>query len=267
MSKYTRHYPEIKEHWDTNIEFIKSSVINFDNGNEKEARRIALALRILFHETARSKSIYNQIDGKLAFKSAANIYSPANLVSSWNLLALSMGPEGIKYIPNLDQQTRNFYMMFEDWWHEIIFDDKKNLFSRKDIILFVANKDGGAHLDPEIPEKYAQLEINNSLGFTDENGNKPQNNPIYQSIRVIAQEVMDSLELCSKGNLLKSVQNEHKVEMRYRDASGNERYPWSSTEFTYSVETAAIVEKDKKSKRRLYNLKYGSMKSVSFIGE
>lgn len=32
------------------------------------------------------------------------------------------------------------------------YDNKNNKFSRKDIILSVANKDGGAHVDPELEE-------------------------------------------------------------------------------------------------------------------
>lgn len=35
--------------------------------------------------------------------------------------------------------------MFNDWWNEIIFDDKKNKFTRRDIVTYVANQDGGAH--------------------------------------------------------------------------------------------------------------------------
>lgn len=32
--------------------------------------------------------------------------------------------------------------MFNDWWNEIIFDDKKNKFTRRDIVTYVANQDG-----------------------------------------------------------------------------------------------------------------------------
>lgn len=32
--------------------------------------------------------------------------------------------------------------MFNDWWNEINFDDKKNKFTRRDIVTYVANQDG-----------------------------------------------------------------------------------------------------------------------------
>ena len=62
--------------------------------------------------------------------------------------------------------------MFNDWWNEIIFDDKKNKFTRHDIVTYVANQDGGAHVDSELDESYATLTKMNSLGWTDYNGNK-----------------------------------------------------------------------------------------------
>jgi hypothetical protein len=72
------------------------------------------------------------------------------------------------------------------------FDDKKNKFTRRDIVTYVANQDGGAHVDPELDESYATLTKMNSLGWTDYNGNKPLNNPAYQAIRTIANEVWNA---------------------------------------------------------------------------
>ena len=45
MSKYRRSFQEIHEHWGDQIEFIQESINAFDNGNEKEARRIATSIR------------------------------------------------------------------------------------------------------------------------------------------------------------------------------------------------------------------------------
>jgi len=42
----------------------------------------------------------------------------------------------------------------------------KNVFTRKDIICFVANQDGGAHVDMKLDGKYAELRKLNSLGWT-----------------------------------------------------------------------------------------------------
>ena len=39
----------------------------------------------------------------------------------------------------------------------------------------------------------------NSLGWTDYNGNKPLNNPAYQAIRTIANEVLYSIAISASG--------------------------------------------------------------------
>ena len=89
--------------------------------------------------------------------------------------------------------------MFNDWWNEIIFDDKKNKFTRRDIVTYVANQDGGAHVDPELDESYATLTKMDSLGWTGYNVNKPLNNPAYQAIRTIANEVLYSIAISASG--------------------------------------------------------------------
>lgn len=62
MSKYRRSFQEIYEHWGDQIEFIEESINAFDKGNEKEARRIATAIRVMLHETPNSLSIYKQLE-------------------------------------------------------------------------------------------------------------------------------------------------------------------------------------------------------------
>lgn len=109
-------------------------------------------------------------------------------MTSWTLLALHLGSDGIQYLPNIiyDKDSRYFCYTFDDWWNEVIFDDKSNVFTRKDIILFVANNDGGAHVDPELKESFFLLSKQNSLGFVYNFDQAPENNPIYQATRSIA---------------------------------------------------------------------------------
>lgn len=71
-------------------------------------------------------------------------------------------------IPHLDDASPDIfgYVNFDEYWNRVIFvDQKKNTFTRKEIILAVANQDGGAHVAPEIDEKYKQLAKENSLGL------------------------------------------------------------------------------------------------------
>lgn len=163
MGKYKLKYNDLKEHWDDQIDFIQNSIKIFDEGNEKEARRISTSLRVLFHQTKTSKSLLKQLKLPITLYSSGGLYTPSNLISSWILLSMKLSHEGIYYCPDYNN-TRTFFLKFEDWWNEIIFDDKENYFTRKDIILSIANQDGGTHVDPYMKESFAKFTKYNSLG-------------------------------------------------------------------------------------------------------
>lgn len=56
---------------------------------------------------------------------------------------------------------------FEMWWtHPVVKDVDGTLFSRKDFVLALVDKEGGAHVDPEIEESYNKIANFNSLGWT-----------------------------------------------------------------------------------------------------
>lgn len=238
--------------WDEEIETLRNTCKIFDNGDEKMARYLAVILRVLFHETSHSKSLWKQVKQykNLYFYSLSGIYSPANLLSSWTLLMMEMGNEGIRYLANFEAE-RTYFFTFEDWWNEIIFDDKQYVYTRKDIVLFVANQDGGAHVDPEIEEKFAKLKYKNSLGWVDQLGNKPLNNPMYQAIRVMAEEILISIRIFQQKFKSRKCLNNREMEMRYKDK--NRRYKWSRTDISASEETIEIVKKDRMEARKLYS--------------
>lgn len=267
MAKYKLSDKELLEHWEDQIEFIRSSIENFDNGNDNESRRIATSLRILFHQTDQSKSLLKQLKFPIIFYSSGGLYTPSNLLSSWTLLSMEMGSKGLYYRPSDDDSshsTRTFFLRFEDWWNEIIFDDKNNFFTRKDIVLFVANQDGGAHVDPSMKESFAKLVKYNSLGWVDGMGNYPQNNPIYQAIRVIANEVLTSNNLFKTGMKNRFEQKEKDFEMRFVDS--NKRYKWSNTEINKSEETQQIVEKHKVEPRKIYIQEFSNGEKKEYVG-
>ena len=82
MSKYRLNRNELTEHWNNQINFIKKSIIEFDKGDENEAQRIALNLRVLFHNTNHSKSLYSQLNHHICFLSIGTFYTPSNLIST-----------------------------------------------------------------------------------------------------------------------------------------------------------------------------------------
>ena len=122
-----------------------------------------------------------------------------------------------------------------------------------------------AHVDPELDESYATLTKMNSLGWTDYNGNKPLNNPAYQAIRTIANEVLYSIAISASGLKNRKKQKGKEFEMRIVDNFGR-RYKWSKTEITCSLETMELVFQDKVEKRTLYIDEYKNGSKVEYVG-
>ena len=85
---------------------------------------------------------------------------------------------------------------FQPWWTQPVFRDKtRRTFTRRDIILSVADQDGGAHVDPVLEEGYHQLSRDNYLAWTigDPNGKRPAGNPVPAAVRQITYETLKSL--------------------------------------------------------------------------
>lgn len=88
-------------------------------------------------------------------------------------------------------------MPFADWWNAPASRDLKGrVLSRAEIVLAVANKDGGAHVDPELDEPYAELSRSNALGFYGGTAEKlePLSEPERVIVRQIAHELLKTLK-------------------------------------------------------------------------
>ena len=86
---------------------------------------------------------------------------------------------------------------FDTWWNEVVFVDKKGReMSRKDLILSVADQDGGAHVDPVLNESYAELSRRNSLAWRTKGsqGDVPIEGAEKAAIRQISHEVLKTFE-------------------------------------------------------------------------
>lgn len=148
---------------------------SYDAGNIIVAKSIATTIRVLVHDTANSHSLLGQLGMKTKkFYDTALFLDDdsisADVVRVGSFCGLAGIGVGIKenFVPFLDDApTKIFgYVDFNDYWNRVIFiDQQSNSFTRKEIILAVANQDGGAHVDPRIEEKYKKLAHDNALGW------------------------------------------------------------------------------------------------------
>jgi len=193
-------------HLKNQIAFLTNSARSYDKGFEAEAIRLAIAIRILVHDTSESKSLLTQLNKKdILFYDTASVFDPSNLIAHIGLVMIRMkGGMGIstgEYLAGLDDippNKLNKKAPFNDWWNKIVIvDSDRNQFTRKSLILNVANKDGGAHVDSTLDEEYVALSRFNSMSWKIVVGGieSPfKNRPELASIRQMTHEVLKTLK-------------------------------------------------------------------------
>jgi len=177
----------------------------FDGGAEGEAKRLATVLRVLLHDRRRSASLLGQlgVKGRISFVDTAQPIHPHNLMATPGLVMMRIGADGGSYVAPLaggmPERYRNPNKPFGPWWNEPVTKDAAGrLFSRKDYVLTVSNKEGGAHVDHTLDGAYAALTKGNSLGWVyssgdDDDARPMERNPAFASVRQVAFEVSRTL--------------------------------------------------------------------------
>jgi hypothetical protein len=192
---------EIEKELKDQIDLMKISCKAYDEGLKAAAKHLALNLRILLHHHRNSNTLLYQL-GLLSiqFFDSAGPVNPNNLLSTCNLIVTRLGSDGAEYMAAVQAGGGPFpgrWLRFQDWWENIvILDNKQQRFNRKELVLHVADTDGGAHVDPELDKAYWELSRLNSLGWVFNNGGGtiPLNDPVLPCIRQITHEVFMTLE-------------------------------------------------------------------------
>jgi hypothetical protein len=189
---------DLQEHLEEQLQFLEASAEAFDRGFEAEAKRLAVTIRVLVHDTPNSRSVLGQLGMKgCPFVDTAEPLDPDNFAPYSGLVAVLGNLQGAKYVPFLDDILHtNRTMPFEEWWAISVFiDGKRRKFSRGELVLTAANQDGGAHVDPGLNGQYEALSKKNAMGvwFAACAKTGPMANPERAAIRQIAHELLKTL--------------------------------------------------------------------------
>jgi hypothetical protein len=187
------------------INFLERSSASYDAGFEDEAKRLAVVIRVLCHDSSKSTSLLSSLKMKtINFYDTALAYSPSNMMPYIGLVMMRISAQdGGAYVSPLDggpptrSQTRK--IPFNVWWSGVfVLKDRNNqTFNRKDLVLNLADKEGGAHIDPNLNDEYANLAKFNSLGwkvFRNDISENFKNSPVLPCVRQIAHEVLKTLK-------------------------------------------------------------------------
>ncbi|CAM3837729.1 hypothetical protein [Deinococcus frigens] len=211
---------DLENHLREQLHFLEASCTSFDAGHVMEHKRIAQTLRILLFDgnpskrkhTRQTRSLLNHlgVKEKLTYINTADPFDENNLAPHTGLLLIQEIDGRIAYTASLDTHIaiRNPRTSFQLWWDEIVLRQADMPFpppkfrqhdrialTRGDIIKSVADQDGGAHIDSELNEPYANLAHQDALGYfgirssAEGTEHHPLGNPIPPTLRQIALEV------------------------------------------------------------------------------
>lgn len=205
MGRIARTIDDLNNELVTQLDFLLKSCYAFDEGDYIEAKRISSILRILLKDKGSSISLLGQLNRKVEFYSYA--YKVDGDISlQQNYLVCILGNAVHEYLPNfISEGIKKELLPFNDWWTQIVISDEiNNEFTRENIILSMAEQDGGSHVDPSINDDYFKLTRENSQmafyaigdfsqGFPDvfpKEALKSRIPPVWHTIRQIAHEVL-----------------------------------------------------------------------------
>jgi hypothetical protein len=197
MSVVIQSDDELRRHLEEHIGFLKTSAELYDKGNLAEAKRLAVSLRVLLHDTPASKSLLGQLGMKGEPFCDTASGRPRTVITSYaGLVGMSFMGGPSKFVPHLNSGSHRF-LPFDQWWNApVIVDSKQREISRKRLVLAVCNKDGGAHVDPELDDIYADLSRSNSMRRLRSAGAgwEPIIGVEHASVRQVAHEVLRTLD-------------------------------------------------------------------------
>lgn len=200
---------QLSERFDEQKRLLELHCESYDDGEEVMALSIACAIRVFVHDTRRSTSLLTHIGKKSSdFLSTSNRSEgpvQLGLVRRINVGVRDGRGGEAKYWPLCDERhfpspTESSLLSFENWWTEDVFKSQSHSLSRRDLVLFVANRDGGAHVDGDVDLRYDAFRKSwsggSSLVGTGSGSVRGYDNiPTYPGVRQIGYELLHSSSL------------------------------------------------------------------------
>ncbi len=198
-NRVVRSREDLKEELRDQLDLLRVSCTAYDNGVEAAGKTIATILRVLLYSHKQSRGLLDQLgyrSGK--FISSCEDFDESNIAPRPTILTMNVTKTAVKWEPRActDPHCRESRKLpFTEWWSEtIVLDGKRRRFTRMDLVMHVADTDGGAHVDPGLDDSYMDLTRGNSIGYKFGDQAIPfVGRPVLACMRQIAHEVIATL--------------------------------------------------------------------------
>lgn len=188
-----------------NLGYIRKSCTAYDNGDIAEAKRILTPMRVLFHNPKKDCLLHKMgVLNHIRLFTPDNYTGPKNLLTESQLVHLKMTATGEvgktatgmkgEVLPALEGGLRK-KVPYDQWWHEIVLDDKKgHKMTRKQIVCDCCNKEGITHTDKST-NRFQAIAKEHSMNWVfNFNGQEwPAENFMWATARQMGHEVLRSL--------------------------------------------------------------------------
>jgi hypothetical protein len=136
-------------------ELLKDAVDGYYAGSEAKANDVAIRIRTLVHDTSSSHALLSLLDADYLELDIYHKPTTPNQVFSLKQ-GIRMSGDGKSEIIRTDFSSPDYTLVpLKRWWTEEYLVMWKIRSSKKQVVLAVCNKDGGAHVDPEVPASHA----------------------------------------------------------------------------------------------------------------
>lgn len=153
------------------MEFLRTSLCTFYDGKFAESVRIATIIRVLVHETGRSKPLLKQalpngLDLPILDHAGEK---PGEKAIFRFAVSVRMGPT---IAPAVDLVSSHHSLStIGAWWNAEVFTFRSQVntqlvYTRKRVVLILADTEGGAHVDPDENPDYARLLTDSPISFS-----------------------------------------------------------------------------------------------------
>jgi len=189
--KITKRKDEFEEDLKDELLNLKHFCDIYDKGNISIYKQMALTFRKIFYDSNSSTSLLSQLGIKKNIKLLSQCSGKSSIKGEIFFMGMGIIENG-EYVPNFLKGAVKKYITVKDYLEEIVFIFEEKEYSRFDVFKVVADKDGGAHYDRELPEKYLLLK---NISFKIPFIGVTLNNIVGTILRQMSFEILNSPDL------------------------------------------------------------------------
>lgn len=160
LNRIAKTDEELFKSFSEQVDFLTSAAESYDSGYRSRIKMAMPAMRTLFYKQGDSDPLVKRISSLPLNHFISTTWNKGNEYLYTGPVFISKVISGTYryfpncYEPNMQPEKKE---PFDAWWSDIIMAANGESFSRWEIIKFLANQDGGSHVDDGLEAKYYRM--------------------------------------------------------------------------------------------------------------